>query len=125
MDNIFEQASRQKLRFALNGSISTEQLWDSPMTALVDYEQSLTETCEGYAKSTRRTKTIRTKAQRENELRLAIVTHILDVREKEQEEAQNRAQIKEHNEKILLLIQSKKENELSSKTIEELEAMLK
>lgn len=123
--SIFEKASRLKLRFDLNGQISTEQLWTVSLPSLIDYEQSLTETVEGYGKATRRTRQAKTAAQELNELRLAIVTHILDVREAEQLEAANAANVKEHNQKILELIQSKKENELAGKSIAELEAMLK
>ena len=123
--DLFEKASRLKLRFDINGQISTEQLWSASMTSLADYEQSLTEIMESYGKATRRTRKAKTAAQELNELRLAIVSHILDVREKEQEDAENAATIKEHNQKILELIKSKKENELSNKSIEELEALLK
>lgn len=123
--NIFEKASRLKLRFDLNGQISTEQLWSAPISSLVDYEQNLTEVVESFGKSTRRTRKVRTEEQEKTELRLEIVTYILDVREKEQEEAQTAASNKAHNQKILELIQAKKENELSSKSIEELEALLK
>lgn len=123
--DIFEKASRVKLRFDLNGQISTEQLWSASMPSLTDYEQGLTETVEGYGKATRRSRKSKTAAQELHELRLAIVTHILDVREAEQVEAEQAASNKAHNQKILELIQSKKENELAGKTIEELEAMLK
>lgn len=123
--NIFEAASRKKLRFDLNGQISVEQLWSTSMTSLTDYEQQLTEVVEGYGKATRRSRKAKTVAQEQNELRLAIVTHILDVREAEQVEAEQAASNKAHNQKILELIQSKKENELQGKSIEELEAMLK
>jgi hypothetical protein len=124
MDN-FEKASRLKLRFDISGSISTEQLWDIKLPHLIDYEQRLTEVVEGYAKSTRRNRTRKTNEQLENELRLSLVTYVLDVREAEAEEAKQAAENKAHNQKILELIQSKKENELASKSVEELEAMLK
>ena len=123
--NIFEKASRLKLRFNLEGTISVEQLWTAPMTRLVDYEQALTEVVESYGKSTRRTKKVRSVEQEANELRLAIITHILDVREAEVEEASNAAAVKEHNQKILELIKNKKDAALTEKTVEELEAMLK
>lgn len=123
--NIFEKASRIKLRFDINGNVSTEQLWNVSMSSLTDYEQFLTETVEGYGKATRRSRKAKTTAQELNELRLAIVTHILDVREAEQIEAEQAASNKAHNQKILELIQSKKENELAGKSIEELEALLK
>lgn len=125
MENIFEKASRLKIRFDISGSISVEQLWDIKLSNLIDYEQNLTEVVEGYAKSTRRNRTRKTNEQLENELRLDLVTYVLDVREAEVEEAKVAQQNKEHNQKILALIQSKKENELATKSVEELEAMLK
>lgn len=123
--NVFEKASRIRLRFNLEGSISVEQLWTAPITRLVEYEQALTEVVEGYGKSTRRTKKVRSTEQEANELRLEIITYILDVREAEAELASTAADVKAHNQKILELIQSKKNEELTTKTVEELTAMLK
>ena len=123
--NIFEKASRLRLRFNVEGNISVEQLWSAPMTRLVEYEQALTEVVEGYGKSTRRTKKVRSTEQEANELRLEIITYILDVREAEAELASTAADVKAHNQKILELIQSKKNEELTTKTVEELTAMLK
>ena len=123
--NIFEKASRLRLRFNVEGNISVEQLWTAPMTRLVEYEQALTEVVEGYGKSTRRTKKVRSIEQEANELRLEIITYILDVREAEQEAASVIAETKEHNQKILELIKNKKDAALTEKTVEELEAMLK
>lgn len=126
MDNIFEQATRQKLRFNVNGSVSTEQLWDRKLfSALEEYEQTLTEVCESYAKTTRRNRINRTVEQQENELRLAIVTHILNVFEQEEKEEREKAKNKKDNESLLELIQRKKLEELQSKSVAELEAMLK
>ncbi len=124
MDNIFELASRNKLRFAVNGNVSTEELWTAPHSTLVDYEQALNDLVESYGKSTRRTKTVRTREQELNALRLAVVTHVLNVRENEAEAAATRAADKEHNQRILELIKAKKEAALTEKTVEELEAML-
>lgn len=123
--NSFEKASRLKLRFGVNGQISVEQLWDSKLSNLVDYEQELTELIESYGKSTRRSRTVRTKEQELNELRLEIVTYVLDVREKEKEDAENAASVKEHNQRILELIKNKKEEQLASLSVDELQAMLK
>ena len=123
--NIFEKASRIRLRFNVEGNISVEQLWSAPITRLVEYEQALTEVVESYGKSTRRTKKVRSTEQEANELRLEIITYILDVREAEAELASTAADVKAHNQKILELIQSKKNEELTTKTVEELTAMLK
>lgn len=123
--NIFEKASRLRLRFNLEGNISVEQLWTAPMSRLVDYEQALTEVVEGYGKSTRRIKKVRSTEQEANELRLEIITYILDVREAEEEAATIAQSNKEHNQELLELIQSKKYDELKDKSIAELEAMMK
>lgn len=123
--NIFEQASRDKLRFDVNGQVSVEQLWTVNMQSLTNFEQTLTEMVEGYGKSTRRTRQTRTAEQTANELRLAIVTHILDVREAEAEAATNAAATKEHNQRILELIRNKQEQKLADMSEEELKALLK
>ena len=125
MNNIFETASRLKLRFDISGQISVEQLWDAKMPALVDYEQQLTEVVDGYGKSTRRTRAARTIAQEMNELRLEIVTYVLDIRERELEEAKNAASVKEHNQKILELIAQKQNQQLADMSIDDLQKMLK
>lgn len=125
MKNIFETASRLKLRFDINGQISVEQLWDAKMPALVDYEQQLTEVVESYGKSTRRTRAARTITQEMNELRLEIVTYVLDVREKEAEEARNAASDKENNQKILALIAEKQDDQLKAMSVDDLKKMLK
>lgn len=123
--NIFEQASRVKLRFDVNGQISVEQLWTVNMQSLANYEQTLTEMVESYGKSTRRTRQTRTAEQNANELRLAIVTHILDVREQEAEASTNAAATKEHNQRILELIRAKQEQKLADMSEDELKALLK
>ena len=125
MNNIFETASRLKLRFDISGQISVEQLWDAKMPALVDYEQQLTEVVDGYGKSKRRTRAARTIAQEMNELRLEIVTYVLDIRERELEEAKNAASVKEHNQKILELIAQKQNQQLADMSIEDLQKMMK
>lgn len=123
--NIFEKASRLKLRFDLNGQISTEQLWTANMPALADYEQQLSELVESYGKSTRRSRRNRTTEQEMNTLRLEIVTYILDVREAEVEEAAVAAANKANNQRILELIKAKQDQKLAEMSVEELQAMLK
>lgn len=124
MDNIFEQATRKKLRFGVNGQIGVEQLWDVKEPLLASYGDQLEEEVESYGKSTRRKRVRRTDEQMDNELRLKIVDYILEVRSKEAEEAANAALAKEKEQKILTLIAQKKDEELAGKSVEELEAML-
>ena len=120
--NIFEIATRQALRF---GSLSTEQLWSANYSTLENLEKELTDTVESYGKSTRRSAKSKTVEQERNVLRLAIVTHILDVRDEEAKNSQEAASKKAHNEAIARLIAEKEDAELRGKSIDELKAMLK
>ena len=111
---IFEAASKNKLRFPIGGTTSTEQLWDVQRETLVNYEEALEAEVEKLGKSSRRKRTVKTKAVEELELRLAIVSHILNVREAEEVNAREAAETKAHNQKILALVQAKREEKLST-----------
>lgn len=123
--NSFEQASREQLRFDLQGQISTEQLWKVNLDNLISYEEKLTEIVEAYGKATRRKAGRKTKEQELNELRLAVVTSVLDTRIKEQEEASEALKTKAHNQKIMALIAEQEDKDLRSLPVEELKKLLK
>jgi hypothetical protein len=126
MDNIFEQATRSKLRFQVpQGEINVEQLWSLKQETLITYEESLLEEVEKFGKNSRRRSVTKTKVQNEAELRLAIVSYILDVLDKEQSEATSAKEVKEHNARIDQLIASKKEEKMANLSLEELEALRK
>jgi len=132
--NIFEQATRLGLRFNLpNGELSTEQLWqlkpskraNKVVDDLVDYEEELQDELAKFNVSNRRRSSAKSQEQQLLELRLAIVSHILDVREAEADEAKTIAANKEHNERIKALIAKKQEDKLGDLSVEELQALLK
>jgi len=134
--NIFEQASRRKLRFDINGSLSVEQLWDLAVKRtrgnetegrdlLIAYEAELTETVESFGKSTRRVKVDRSLEQENTQLRLNIVTHILNTVEEEDANASSAEGNRKHNQEILQLIADKKKAAMGTMSIEDLEKMLK
>ena len=119
---MFEKASRKQLRFNTTaGSVSVERLWQMKISDLIALEDSQTEVCEKYAKTTRR-KSSRTVAQQDDELRLEILTYIIDTLEKENLDANEKIQNKEHNQKIMALIAKKEQENLS---LEELYKLLK
>lgn len=125
MEN-FQKASRLKLRFETsNGVISIEQLWDLKYSTLCDLEERLQLELAKFGETTRRKTTTRNKEKELVQLRYDIVNYILDVIDTEREEANAKLDAKEHNQKILELINDKKNESLKGKTIEELEAMLK
>ena len=126
--NIFELASRLKLRFNFNGTVSVEQLWDvkqDNLDSLITYEEQLTEVVESYGKSTRRKAGRKTKEQELNELRLAIVSAILDTKIKEREEEMEASKAKSNNQKILGIIAEKEDAELRAMPADELRKLLK
>lgn len=128
--DIFERATREGTRFQLpvgfkpEGLLTTEQVWKVNKPALLKYEEVLTSDLEKYGKATRRKSTTKTKEQEQTELQLAIVTHILDVLESEQEAQLNEAAKKAHNERIMAMMAKKKEQDMLNLTYEEMEKLL-
>jgi uncharacterized membrane protein len=123
MDN-FKQASKEKLRFNTSkGLLTVEQLWDLSITDLDTLAVSLEEEHKHSGKKSFVVK--RSVKDKVAKLRFEIALEILQSKVEDQEELANAAEIKEHNAKIMRLIQDKKEGELAGKSVEELEKMLK
>ena len=123
--SIFEKASRVKLRFnTQQGPVSVENLWTASISSLINLEEQLTEVVESYGKTTRR-KTIKNEEQKANELRLEIVTHIIDTLEAENKANSEKQENKAHNDKIKALILQKQEASLANLSVEELEKLMK
>lgn len=126
--NIFEQAVRCQLRLELpKGAISIEQLYSAKPSpalkaALESYEQALSEELEKLGKRTRNSKNRNSESRRLTELRLAIVTGYLDEKEAEQEAATIDAELKQHEQYLLSLIQDKTNEAYKAKSLEELQA---
>jgi len=123
--SIFEKASRVKLRFnTQKGPVSVENLWTEEIPYLVKLEDQLTEVVESYGKTTRR-KTIKGEEQKLNELRLEIVTFIIDTLDAEKKANSEKQENKAHNDKIKALILQKQEASLANLSVEELEKLMK
>ena len=120
--NIFELASRMKLRFSYKGMLSVEDLWDLSVQELdrifkvlnaklkVCNEESLLG-----SKSTENT---------ELDLQVAIVRYIVEVKLAEAAARQMEAEKIAKRQKILAILAEKQEGALASKTEEELTKML-
>jgi hypothetical protein len=128
MDN-FKKASQLKLRFVTNkGVLSVEQLWDLTPTQLATLVRSIKEELKSANVDDELSflsDSIPTKGDIENQLRFEIAKEVYLAKKAEAEELRDAKAKKEHNQKILALIQEKKEGELKNKSIEELEALLK
>jgi len=120
---MFQKASRLKLRFPLNGSATTEDLWDFSKEVLAELEVKLQENIEKQGKTNRFAKKNGKLAV--EELKLAIVSQIIDTKVAEEEENADATAKKAHNQKILALIAEDDEKELRSLSREEKLKLLK
>ena len=124
---MYKQASKLRLRFDIVGAgrLSAEQLWTANMEGLINAEEELQGLVDKLGKTSRRKGTSQTKDAEELKLKLAIISDVLDTREKEAIELRDAAADKEHNQKILTLIAEKREDKLKNMTEEELLALFK
>lgn len=129
--DIFQLASRQKLRFeTVQGAVTTEDLWDLPLTTTSRTRVNLDEIAIGLdqqIKNMGETTSFVRKATRVNEtlkLKFAIVKSIIDLRLEEQEAAEAVAENAQKKQRILEIIANKQDEELASKSVDELKALV-
>jgi len=124
--NNFAQASRKGLLFPSTiGNLTVTQLWTLPTSKLIDMEDSLKESVEkGESKLSRRKRVIKSTEQSENELRLSIVSEILDIREAEEEAVAKQKDLKKEEQELLSLLAKLEEKEKESLSKEEILAKL-
>lgn len=127
--NIFEQAVRVQLRFDFMGSTSIEQLYGAKRTntlkeALIQYEEQLQNQVESFGKSSRRVTTNKTKLQKDVELRLAIISSLLDEIETDEIAAKDKALLQERKQELLALKAEKQAEQRKAMSLEEIEAEL-
>lgn len=128
--NIFENATRKNFQFASAvGNLNVIQLWDLPLTStrsanLNDIAKGINtqlkaEEEESFVTVSRNTKKV------ELEAKLEIVKHIIAVKLQENASRVDAAEKAKRREQLLELIARKKDQELESRSIEEIEAELK
>ena len=121
---IYKKASLLKLRFpTAKGFISIEDLWDLSLTSL----DSMYKTLNKFLTTSKEESLLSVKSS-SDELVALRVEIIKDVVTTKQEEAKKRVSAllkKQQREKIQNIIAEKKDASLSSKSLAELEAMLK
>lgn len=125
--NIFEKASRLKLRFATQrGDITVEDLWD---VGLVKGAVNLNDLAKAITRQLKTTEEeglvkVNNSANAVLELKLEILKYVFGVR---QAEADKKAQAQENaatRQKLADLIARKQDQELEGKSIEELQSLL-
>jgi len=126
--NIFERASRRKLRFvSVVGDLTTEQLWDLPLTAkgerpdldkLARYvARELKELDEGSF-----VKKEPNEAKIEMELRLEILKHVIEAKLTAEAAREKMAENQERKKRLLAALAAKDEASLQGMSKEQIEA---
>lgn len=125
--NLFEYATRNKLRFAsVRGELTVEQLWDVPLRSKDDFnldavakaanralksisEESFVETEKKTPEHTRR------------EIAFAIIKQVIDTKLIEEADAKRRADNKIEKDKLLRILAEKQDGKLSDLSEKELQ----
>lgn len=126
--SIFEQGSRQKIRFqTVKGNLTVEQLWDLPLDkGEVNLYQLATELVTEVTNKPEAELSFFKKATTKNdlaELKFNIVKHIVTTKVAELEAKQNEAVIKSEIEELDKLIAAKEAESKASLSLEQLKAM--
>lgn len=127
--NLFEQASRAKIRFSsIKGMISTEDLWDLPLTSKSGFDlDTVAKNVNADLKSAAEESFVATTsnpAKAGLELRMEVVKHIIAVRLKENEEARTREARLEERRRLLQVLESKQDEKMRGMSAEEIMARL-
>lgn len=120
--NMFEIATRTKMRFPFKGMISVEDLWDLSVRDL----DNVFKTLNAQVKKSQEESLLATKSKEEEVLamQIEIVKHIVEVKLAEAEAVQHSRELKEKKQKIMEVLSAKQDADLHNKSIDELKAML-
>lgn len=124
---MFEEASRLKLRFDTGmGFVTVEDLWDIPLTGrgfdLDDLAKSLNRAVKDSEEES-----FVVKKNTENKilsLKFDIVKHVIKTKLEEAEESEKAAEVKAKKQRILAILADKQDEELKSKSADELKDLL-
>jgi hypothetical protein len=122
--NIFEAASRGKVRFEYKGFLSVEDLWDLSVEELDRIFQRL----NGKLKATKDEESLLTSKKKSGdsslELKVAIVRRIVEVKLTEQADREALIAKKEKRQKILGILAERQDESLKGMSVEDLNKML-
>ena len=128
--NLFEYATRNKLRFpSARGELTTEQLWDVPLRSKDEFNlNSIAKAASKAWKDAAEENFVETTKTSEHlrlELTLEIVKYVIGVKLAEEEAAKNRAAKKAEKEKLLQILAEKQTGQLSELSEKELEKRIR
>lgn len=120
--NMFEVATREKMRFPFKGTISVEDLWDLSVQNL----DKVFKTLNSQRKEVQEESLLDTKSSEDERLetQIEIVKYIVNVKLKEQAARVKAAENKEKKQKIMALMAKKDDEEMENMSREELQKLL-
>lgn len=128
--NIFEQAARQKVRFqSTKGELTVEQLWDLPLTSKTGFDlatigKATHRALRDMADESFVVVTKPDSAQARLELQMAIIKHIITVKQDEADEREAAARKAQERERLTEILAKKQDAALESLSVEELQARI-
>lgn len=128
--NLFEQASRQKVRFqSTKGELTTEQLWDLPLTNSNGFNldavaRDVHRDLKAVSEESFVTMARPNPAQARLELKMEIVKHIIGVKLAEAEQAKTAADRANERQRLMEILNKKQDAALEALTPEEIKARL-
>ena len=120
--NMFEVATRTKMRFPFKGMISVEDLWDLSVQNL----DKVFKTLNSQRKEAQEESLLNVKSSEDEVLdtQIAIVKYIVGVKLEEQAARVKAAENKEKKQKIMTLMAKKDDEEMENMSREELQKLL-
>ena len=122
MENMFEYATRNKVRFPFKGQISVEDLWD----LRADDLDTVFKTLNRQVKQSEEESLLVTKTAEDTalDIQIAIVKYIFDIKMQEANARLLDKERKAQKQKIMAILANKQEQELQNKSVDELQKML-
>lgn len=127
MNNIFEYATRNKLRFSSSrGELTIEQLWDVPLRSKDEFNlNSIAKTVNKWLKDISEenfvVETKKTAEHKRLEVAMDVIKYVIEVKIAEEKETATRAEKKKEKEKLLAILAEKQDGKLSALSEKELQ----
>lgn len=122
VENIFEYATRNKLRFPYKGSISVEDLWDLTPASL----DSIYKVLNKQVKQEQEESLLTVKQEMDSNLdvQIAIIKHIVSTKLQEREAHMKAAAMKQRRDELAAIISEKETQALKNLPVDELRKMM-
>ena len=120
--NLFEVATKTRMRFPYKGSISVVDLWDLSLTAL----DSVFKTLNAQVKQSKEESLLSTKSKEDEVLenQIEIIKYIVSVKFAEKAAREDALEKKEKKQKIMQIMTTKQDEALQNASMEDLQKML-